>query len=474
MSIDAEKKYKEAVDSMNETLTGIRKEIRESVPNKDEFNTIVKEQGEFREKMDKMAEEVQTRFNDMSEAMKDINTQEVQSKEYYEERELFGKALMADVLFTNNGKGNFSTVNLEDTKTHAGRLAQSDAFKSFVKEEERRRQMFATVIDTGTSGSAVEWMGTQYLKDVKEQIRVPLSVEGGLLNVTPVSGHNIYQPTKTASMQESGAQHWLNIGIQTVAEKAAPSAHSSLTSGGSSRSLAKALGTTTYSYEAVTDSYLDLAGKISRDLVFSLEQAKEYAYINGATTIADVFSGGNAASQSLINAFDGFLATAINGSSSQNAGGNALVLDDLRSVYAPMGAAGLNPSSCAFLVEAYGMVAMMNLDEVLTVDKYGGNATVVKGEIGRIDGRQIFLTEHLHRGLATSLYDTATPGNNTLGTILYIKKPTWDLYVKDGILVEEDRNITTQVITKAISQRLLLVDNSVGEDAAAYIRNILV
>lgn len=470
----AELELLEKVDTLSKTFHDVHAKIREEVPTKEEFNNQLAETSQLKEQVEKMAKDIQTQHNDMVEALKEVNTASLKSEEFYEERTLLGASVFYDALFTNKGNGGFADVDVNSEKFMSNKVTKAmDKFwKEEVKRFEKRKGIFATVIDTGTSGSAAEWMGTQYLSMVKEEIRHPLSVIDGMINKVVVQGHNIFQPTKTASMYESGANHWLNAGVQSVAEKSAPTAHSTLTSGGSTRSLAKAMGTTTYSYESVSDSFVDMAGQIARDLVFSLEQAKEYAVINGATTIADVFTGGNASTASLINAWDGFIASALGGNGEVNAGGNALTLDDLRGMYAPLGAAGLSPTMCSFLTEAYGMVQMLNLDEVLTIDKYGLDATVRRGEISIVDGRKVFISDHLHRALADGTYDTATASNNVLSSILLIKEPVWTMYVKEGILLEEDRNITTQIVTKAISERLLLVKDNINEEAAGIVRNI--
>jgi HK97 family phage major capsid protein len=435
---------------------------------------------EFDARMATQSEALQDKYVQLEQSMSEYNQTAVMSEEGFEEKALLGAAMMRDIMF-ESGK-TIRNVNLEDEKSFAG-MVMKDLGPRFKKHVEKQfklsqtsrklNQKFATVIDTGTSGSIAEWMATEYLKDIKELYRMPLSVEGKLLDVRKVTGHNISIPKKMGTMFEGGAaNHWLANGIQGVNEKASPSAASTLTSGADVISLTKAMGYTTGSYEAFEDSYLDAMNLLLRDLVYSLEQAKEYAYINGTTTLTDLYSGGNLVTQSLVNKWNGFMAAAKAGSAGLDISAAELTLGKMRSIYAPMGAAGVDPSRCSFLAEAHGFVKMMNLDEVVTADKFNDNATILKGSLGKVDGRKIYLSEHLHRGNATGVYDTATPSNNVKSTILLIKHQVWDLYMNDSLMVEEDRDPLTQIITKVISQRLWLKNNAVTEVAAGRLYNL--
>ena len=470
-------------EAVKESLEAIKSSIAEMKEDQKNFKelegSVEAMKAEFKERSDKQANDLTAKYQQLEASLQENQQSVVMAEDDYEERALLGQAMMRDIMFS---KGKTSVdVNFENEKTFAG-MVMKDLGPQFKKRMEKKFSLaqkarmldkeFATVIDTATSGSISEWMGTEYLKDIKELYRMPLSVEGKLLDIHHVTGHDIKIPKKMGTMFESGANHWLHNGIQNVAEKAQASAASTLTSGADTISLVKAMGFSTGSYEAFKDSYLDAMGLWVRDLVYSLEQAKEYAYINGATTVTDVFSGGNLVTQSLVNQFDGFISAAIAGNSELDINAAELTLAKIRSIYAGMGAAGVDPNRCSFLAEAHGFVKMMNLDEVVTADKFNDNATVLRGSLGKIDGRNIYLSEHLHRGNASGVYDTATSTNNVKSTILLVKHQVWDLYVNDTLLIEEDKNILTQVLTKAISQRLFLKNNAVSEDAAGRLYNL--
>ena len=71
---------------------------------------------------------------------------------------------------------------------------------------------------------------------------------------------------------------------------------------------------------------------------------------------------------------------------------------------------------------------MKSLDEVLTHDKFGSAATVIQGELGKLDGIPIVLTKHLEeRQNALGIYDGTT---ETLTQLLVVNTRAFRLGVR--------------------------------------------
>ena len=82
---------------------------------------------------------------------------------------------------------------------------------------------------------------------------------------------------------------------------------------------------------------------------------------------------------------------------------------------------------------------LLELDQVLTVDKFGPQATVKTGQIAAIAGMPIIMSRFLSADLnASRKYDNATTDKTGL---LMAHAPSWTIFERRGILVETDRKI---------------------------------
>jgi len=70
---------------------------------------------------------------------------------------------------------------------------------------------------------------------------------------------------------------------------------------------------------------------------------------------------------------------------------------------------GINPTDLAFITGGVGYSKFRALTEVITVDKYGPNAVVQTGELGKLLGTPIIVSEYIRENLnATGVYDATT------------------------------------------------------------------
>lgn len=88
---------------------------------------------------------------------------------------------------------------------------------------------------------------------------------------------------------------------------------------------------------------------------------------------------------------------------------NTFTTANLLSIRKAMGIYGSQPSELAWIVGFKGMIEMMKLPEVITMEKYGINASVVAGEVARFFGSPVVLSEFVREDLtANAIYDGVT------------------------------------------------------------------
>lgn len=108
-----------------------------------------------------------------------------------------------------------------------------------------------------------------------------------------------------------------------------------------------------------------------------------------------------------------------------DAQGAAPTLGHLRQVRALLGSAeGYNPNNLAWVMDFPTYVKLLNADEIVTVDKYGSAATVVTGELGRVDGIPVFVSAEM--ALADADGKITEAGNVvSRGRAVLVHRPSW-------------------------------------------------
>ncbi len=76
---------------------------------------------------------------------------------------------------------------------------------------------------------------------------------------------------------------------------------------------------------------------------------------------------------------------------------------------------GIDPAKVFFIAGITSYNKLIALAETLTVDKYGGQATILTGELGRIYGVPIIVSEKIRQDLNdTGVYDATTTDKTLL------------------------------------------------------------
>ena len=82
---------------------------------------------------------------------------------------------------------------------------------------------------------------------------------------------------------------------------------------------------------------------------------------------------------------------------------------------------------------------LLELDQVITIDKFGPAATIVSGQIANVLGMPIIMSRFMGNDLnGSGVYDNVT---KTKTGLLMAHAPSWYIFERKGILVESDRKI---------------------------------
>jgi len=96
-----------------------------------------------------------------------------------------------------------------------------------------------------------------------------------------------------------------------------------------------------------------------------------------------------------------------------------------RSKLGTAGKYGVNPSNLVYISDPGVFFQAMLLDEVVTIDKMGGAATILSGQLGSIGGIPLVVSEDYSLTDTSGYIDGTTAVNNAKGSFLCVNKQGW-------------------------------------------------
>lgn len=209
---------------------------------------------------------------------------------------------------------------------------------------------------------------------------------------------------------------------------------------------AKKIGALVYFSEEITeDSIFPVLPFLKTSMSRAMANAQETAVINGQKT-ATIDSGYTIAATDVRKAWDGYRYLTAAGAkvdfaswSSSNATGL------LRQLRAKMGKYGVDPSQLVWITGIQGYHQMLNNADLLTMDKYGNNATILSGELAKFDNIPIIVSEFVGENLnALGVYDGVTTSKTM---VMLLHRDSWlfgdrrKITVKTKDMPEDDNHL---------------------------------
>jgi hypothetical protein len=108
----------------------------------------------------------------------------------------------------------------------------------------------------------------------------------------------------------------------------------------------------------------------------------------------------------------------------------------------------------AYIVSVNTMLQMMAIPEVITVDKFGPNATIVRGQIGRIFNTPVLTSKYVRTNLAATGVNTAA-GPNTFSVVHLVNR--------NGYIIGNRRGVTIKAAEAIWSDQGLMVTTWRGD-----------
>jgi hypothetical protein len=255
-------------------------------------------------------------------------------------------------------------------------------------------------MDTQQSGGGADWIATGFSPDVVMDVALDRKVSS-LFERIPMPG-NPYKfpiaggdPTAYVTPENTA-----DTGQTSVKFSDAGTAGVTFTA----KKISVAIRT---SDELEQDTFVDSLDRyVNQKMLKGLINGEEDALINGSTAGTHPDSDTTGADD-VRKAFPGLRALANAGAKVD--GGSGSLISAIRAVRSRMGRFGADPNKLAIIASTSGHIRLLEEDAVKTMDKFGPNATVVTGELGKVDGMPLIVSQYVRDDLnATGVYDGTT------------------------------------------------------------------
>lgn len=261
--------------------------------------------------------------------------------------------------------------------------------------EEYRKAM-----DTATAGEGLEWIPTGLSADIIEKVRLELKVAALFDRFTmPTS------PFKYPLLTAGATVYYVPEALTDIADKIPKSNVTSSDLTFTARKLACSI---VASEELNEDAVIAVLPVLKADLARAMAEAQEDVIINGDRSATHLDSDVTS-SLDRRKAWTG-LRKHVQDADDYDCGTYSAA--NVRNTRALMDEYGVDPSKLAHVVSISAYMKMLSFTEVATVDKFGEQATWLKGFLSALDGSPIIVSEKVRMDLnATGDYDGTTTDN---------------------------------------------------------------
>jgi HK97 family phage major capsid protein len=268
-----------------------------------------------------------------------------------------------------------------------------------------RSSALKKAMDTATATEGAEWIPTLLSENFIEKFRLEAKV-AALFDDIPM-------PRNPFKLPYVGGMSAANFYLvpESISDSPTASPASTMATGDQTLTAKKLKARTLWSDEFDEDSILAVLPILKKELAIGGAEAIEDCIINGDTTATHQDSDVTESTDRR---------KIWNGLRDQCPSGTKVDLGTfatatLLSILTKMGKYAVNPKELAFITGARGYNYLRNLTETLTVDKYGAQATILNGELGKLAGIPIIISESIRENLnATGVYDGSTTDNTVI------------------------------------------------------------
>ena len=226
---------------------------------------------------------------------------------------------------------------------------------------------------------------------------------------------------------------------------------------------------------------------LDEDAVIAMAQEVRTGLVrNAAEVIDDVVLNGDSTAVNNINAdeatisksdvgkghwllgFDGLLHLPLVDNTGQANDHSAAVSDGMfNEVRGKLGKYGVRPSELAYLMDVNTYIRALSVDNFRTLDKLGPNATVLRGQLGAVEGIPVIVSEQMKPADTDGQVTDAGNVTNT-GRLLIVNRSQWRVGFRRELAIETDRDIQKRQNIMVVSLRIAFSERTGSRSTATH------
>lgn len=192
------------------------------------------------------------------------------------------------------------------------------------------------------------------------------------------------------------------------------------------------------SEEAEEDAIFSMIGYLRAKLTQASAESFDDVLINGDDSSTHQDSDVTTSTDHR-KAFDGLRILTTSGVTHDVNG--ALAAADFLNIFAKMGKFAQVPGDTALILSPVGITHLLAEAKIETLEKFGANATILKGQVGQLYGRPVIVSGKVRENLNSSgVYDGST---TTKGMAIVVHRPSFLIGDRRTLTVESAKDITT-------------------------------
>lgn len=193
------------------------------------------------------------------------------------------------------------------------------------------------------------------------------------------------------------------------------------------------------------DSALAILPYVQRKTVQAFVDAEEKAILDGDTDGTHQDSDIGASTTAAVTAWDGLRKRALAETTQATTTSSVANLALIRK---SMGKWGVNPADLAFIVGISSYGVLLSDSNLITVDKFGPNATILSGQVGSIFGVPVIVSEWVRENLnASGVYDGIVA---TKTYALCVNRREWAMGQRMALDIETDDSIYRETFQRVM------------------------
>lgn len=221
-----------------------------------------------------------------------------------------------------------------------------------------------------------------------------------------------------------------------------------------------------FSRSLEADSALAVLPYVRAKLVQAFVDAEEKAILDGDSDGTHQDSDVGSSTTDARSAWDGLRKKAL---AQTSAATTTTTTANLATIRKNMTKWGVNPADLAFIVGVSSYGVLLSDSNLLTVDKFGPNATILNGQIGSVYGVPVIVSEHVRENLnASGVYDGIT---TTKTYALCVNRGEWAMGQRSALDIEVDDSIYRETYQRVLVGFMRedfqsITDTSTNEDTS--------